>query len=277
MKKLILSLILVCSVLFMIACDLETTDDKNDINDNIDVINASDSVDNANDAADNANDAAGNDEKQENTTEPQSEESVSYEVTQNNMKLYTNSIGTVWMYGIVEVTNTGNTDLYMSSGKFDIEDANGSLVASKSMVSVYPDLIAPGEKAYYIESTTMDDLDVSATYTIVPKVSAEKSKLDLIRYPVTDVTLKNDTFSGIKAIGRIENNTDKEESMVYVVVILYDENDNVIGHLFDIITDDVAPGEKTGFEASSLSLPDDVTVEAVSRYEVYAYPYQLQF
>ena len=102
------------------------------------------------------------------TTEENTEasaENVAYEITDNRLVLYTNSIGTVWMQGIVEITNTGNVDLYMSSGQFDIEDASGSLVDSSSMISVFPQIISPGEKAYYYMSTTTKSL---AQMRIIP-------------------------------------------------------------------------------------------------------------
>lgn len=59
-------------------------------------------------------------------------EEVAYEVTYTNAKIYTNSIGTVWSQVIVEIENTGSSDLYLSSGSYDLEDADGNLIASEN-------------------------------------------------------------------------------------------------------------------------------------------------
>ncbi|MCR5636097.1 MAG: FxLYD domain-containing protein [Clostridiales bacterium] len=204
-------------------------------------------------------------------------EEVTYEITYNNIMLYKDSLGTVWMQGIVEVTNTGNTNLYMSSGQFDLEDENGKLIDTKDYVNVYPQVIAPGEKAYYYEETTLDGIDENASVKIAPRVKAEKAKVDQILFKSFDESLKDKQFGGLELTGRVENTSSDECSYAQIVVILFDSNDKPIGVLTDTILDTVAPGEKLGYKATSFSLPDSITSSVVARYEIYAYSYQYQF
>jgi hypothetical protein len=227
-------------------------------------------------ANDGSSDTASSERESEQTTES-AETDEAYEITYQNARAYTNSIGTVWTQVIFEVTNTGSKPLYCSSGSYDLEDENGSLIASKTMVSVFPDVISPGEKAYYYEETTIDDFDANTVLVCVPRPDIELAKVDDISFPVTDVTLSAGKYGGIEALGRVENISDQTEKMVYVSVVLYDSEDKPIGLMFTILMDDLEPGAKIGFELGGSSLPDDITMDSVARFECQAYPTQMQF
>lgn len=209
---------------------------------------------------------------------PTESKDAAYEITYQNSRTYTNSIGTTWVQTIVEITNTGDSNLYLSSGAYDLEDTAGSLVASKKMVSEYPSVLAPGEKGYMYDETILDDYTGDGNLTVLPRPDVEKAKVELIRYNVSDVSVSDDTYGGLKVMGRIENQTSEtEDSMIYIVAFFYDEADVPIGSAFTILTEDLAAGDKIGFELNGLSLPDDVTSDAVAKTVVYAYPMQMQF
>ena len=213
--------------------------------------------------------------KEEQTIKKVSEEKVSYEITDNRIKTWTNSIGTTWMQGIVEITNTGNTDLYLSSGKFEIDDSEGNIVAVKDLISVYPQVIAPGEKAYYYDETTLDS-SADGQYTLIPTISAEKARVSRVRYETGSFTLSDKEYLGIQALGKITNTTEKEESMPLIVVFLFNSDNNLIGLMFTYGSK-IAPGETTAENVSALSMPDDITSSSVDHFEVAAYPFQYQF
>lgn len=215
----------------------------------------------------------------ENTQEPTPEhkKEEAYEITYSNARAYQNSIGTTYAQVIVEIENTGSADLYLSSGSYDLEDADGNLIASSSMVSTYPEVISPGEKAYMYEENMLDG-EVDGELTVLPRPDVEKAKVENIRYQVTDVEITENTYGGLKAKGRVENTSDQDEDgMIYVVLILKNADNAPIGELFTIITDDLMAGDKMGFEASSLMLPNDVTADQVAGYDAFAYPMQIQF
>lgn len=212
----------------------------------------------------------------ETPTEPEKEETA-YEITYNNARIYTDSIGTPWVQVIVEIENTGSADLYLSSGKCDLEDKDGNLVKSLSMVSIFPSVIATGEKAYLYEETTLDEA-VEGEITALPRFSADKATVDNVRFNVTDAEITGDQFGFMKGKGRVENTTSEaEDGMTYIVFVLKDAESTPIGVMFTIMTDTLNPGDKFGFEVSGMSLPDDVTPDTVASFDTYAYPYQLQF
>lgn len=210
------------------------------------------------------------------TPTPEPKDKEAYEITYSNVKTYTNSIGTTYAQVIVEIENTGTTDLYLSTGSYDLEDENGKLVTSNSMVSTYPDVISPGEKAYMYEEDMLDD-PVDGALTVLPRPNIEKAKVDNIRFNATDVEISADQYGYLKAMGRVENTGSEAANMVYIVLILKDNAGTPIGQIFTILTEDLAAGDKIGFEASAMSLPKDVTVDSIASYDVYAYPMQMQF
>lgn len=201
---------------------------------------------------------------------------TAYEITYQSVKPFVNSIGTQYAQVIVEIENTGTSPLYLSSGTYDLETADGFLVTSNSMVSTYPQVIAPGEKGYMYEEDMLDER-VDGELTVKPRPDIEKATIEDIRYTVTDVEISPDKYNGLKVKGRVENQTEEDApGMVYVVFILKDAAGVPIGQVFTIV-DELPAGDKVGFEASGLSLPDDVTADTVASYDVYSYPSQFQW
>jgi len=212
--------------------------------------------------------------KEEATSQPKND--VAWEITYSSAKSYKNSIGTVWAQGIVEITNTGNIPLYLGSGSFDFEDMDGKLIKNRSMVSVFPTVIEPGEKAYYYEELTLD-IDDPIELKVIARPDIKKAKVDVVRFPVTDFEVFEGKYSDLRIKGRVENTSDEKQGMTYIAAILIDNEGLPIGLIFTIITDDLLPGDKAGFEGSALSFPDEITVESVASYVVFAYPLQYQF
>lgn len=199
-----------------------------------------------------------------------------YEVGNGRAVIYTSSIGTTWVQVSIPVKNTGSVDLYMSSCSVDLVEDDGHLFESLSLVSVYPQVIKPGETAWYYEETTLDNAP-SGNLKVQPHVNAKKATVDCVRYEVSEVEVTNDKYSGIKITGWVENTTSEEASLPYVVVFMYDANDELIGQAFSIISDGLKPGDKKGFSMSTFSSYDQFIAENVKRVEYYSYPTQFQF
>ena len=199
---------------------------------------------------------------------------VDYEVGDGAVTVWKDGIGTNWIRAAVPVKNTGADDLFLSSGTIDIEDVAGTLVQTLSLVGVYPQIIKPGETAYYYEETTFDGENTEGL-RLVPHVNVEKAKVDCIRLDVSEVQMTDTDYSGVKTIGRVTNNTCDTASMVYVVGYFYDAGGNLIGQQFTILMNDLPDGEKIGFEMSSFMT--DFTTADIASYEMFAFPYQYQF
>ena len=212
-----------------------------------------------------------------NTATPRALQTEAYEITYAKATTWVDILGTVWVQGLVEVTNTGTEPLYLNPGAFDLEDSDGRLVKSVSLVSAFPDVIASGEKAYYYEETVLE-IDKAIDLVILPRVSVEKAKVDLIRFDITDLELSDGSFGGgLTARGRIENATDEKHDLIYVAVVLFDGSNTPIGLLFTIIMEDLNPGDRIGFEMSEFSMLRDISVNDVHSYIAYGYPLQWQF
>lgn len=197
-----------------------------------------------------------------------------YEVGKGIVKVWTNSIGTKWISASIPVKNTGKTDLYLSSGTFDIENNDGTLEDTMSMVQVYPQVIKPGETAYYFEETTYNGSATSGL-KVVPHVEIEKATVDCTRFEVSEVQIKDEEYSGVNILGRVENKTDTEGTSVYVAVHLFDSDKNLIGVESTILDNGLKAGEKKAFQISSYNT--EVKASQIASYAVYAFPYQYQF
>ncbi len=205
----------------------------------------------------------------------QEKETADWEVGEAFVRKTTDSIGTKYIQVIVPVTNTGTKNLYLNNGTIDLEDSDGHLVDTLNMVSAYPQILAPGETGYYIEET-FDGTD-GADVTALLHEKIKEATVQNIRYEVSDVSVKNGQFTGIEITGRVENTTNEDGKLVYVVAILYNSNNEPIGHAFTIMTDDLVAGDKVGFSMSTMVSPSQIKASDVDHYDIYAYPQQMQF
>jgi hypothetical protein len=142
------------------------------------------------------------------------------------------------------------------------------------MINAYPDYIKPGETAYYYDETTVD-FDTTGI-KVVPHVDVQKTSNEVIRYNISDVSITQDSLSGIKVMGRVENKTSEKGTLVYVAANLFDSNDKLICNCFTILDNDLNVGDKIGFTCSPFAYRN-IKPSDVARYEIYAYPTQFNF
>lgn len=178
---------------------------------------------------------------------------------------------------IIEIQNTSAGNLYLADATFDIYNTSGQIVASETLISSDPDVIAPGEKGYfYSNGGYLDDVPMGE-YVMRPTLKVEPSSLPATRYPVSNTTIKTLSFGdNITVVGNITNNTSEEESILWIVLVLYNSNNVPIGVCGTNILN-LQPGSTMGFEIEGWHLPEYVTLNDVTRYEVIAAPYQFQF
>ena len=207
------------------------------------------------------------------TDKPVLNEDPSFDIGEAYISTRTDILGISYLSVSIPVNNTGNTDLYLSSGSIDIEYSNGSLAQTLNLVNVYPQIIKANETAYYYDEVIFEGTETDGL-KVVPHFDISKSKVEYIRLPTSDVQIKDTNYLGVKVIGRVENDTSKEQKLVYVVILLFDDKNNCIGQLIDIINS-IPPKERIGFEATSLN--GDISASDVSKFIVYAYPYQVQW
>lgn len=233
--------------------------------------NASSTTSETSDVMDNTNKSDGSDFKVE---------EISYEITDTSFEYYTNSIGSVEYYGYVEITNTGSNNLYLDKATFDLEDNDGHLLQSDDFISKTPSVIRPGEKGYFyngLGSNLIDEgVSTSNGVNLIPQITIKKATGEPNRYAVTDTDLRDDNFGYLKVTGRVENNTDKDVSYLYLNVIFYDENGKVIGITGTSVTG-LGAGGKSSFECSTMFSNDRVNMNNVASYTVIAEDTYMQF
>ena len=216
-----------------------------------------------------------------NSTPNVAAETAKWEITYQDSTIYRDAIGNVSCYAIVEVENTGTLDLYLDDATFDFEDQNGGLLATySSMISADPDIIAPGEKGYFYcnMATLKGDIDETTEYVFNPTVKVKESKNDIVRYDISDVSISEGGYMGqVTIIGRVTNNTEDDNGLVWVSCILYRADGTPIGAYGTNVTD-LAAGETASFDATSLYLSDlDFSIDDIAEYKVYACKTQYQF
>lgn len=205
---------------------------------------------------------------------------VLYEITDTNFEYYTNSIGGVEYYGYVEITNTGDNNLYLDKAIFDLEDNDGHLLQSDDFISSAPSVIKPGEKGYFYNGlgSNMIDEGVSTDngINLVPQITIKQATGEPVRYEVTDTDLREEEYSGLKVTGRVINNTDEDVSYLYLNVIFYDANGKVLG-ITGTSVSDLAAGNKASFECTTMFANDNLTMDNVADYEIIAEETYMQF
>lgn len=174
---------------------------------------------------------------------------------------------------IQPITNTGNVPLYLKKCTLDIEDENGHLLLTESFISNCPDVISPGETGYFYNGlgslSTNDAVKNADSIVAIPKLEIVESDEEPIVYRISDTSLTQGNFSP-SVVGRITNNTKEDDSLVYVQVIFYGANGNVI-HITGTNIMNLLAGQTQSFEVSILSTSDEnVSYENIANYEVIA-------
>ena len=204
-------------------------------------------------------------------TKPEESE-PSYKISDIYFDHETNSLGSRYYTGIVEITNKGDTNLYLKSCTFDLEDDKGHLLQTENEYSVgaSPNIIAPGEKGYFYNMTTTleDDVSLKNGINLKPDVEIEEARGEPTDFEVSDVSLAKDSF-GPKITGRVKNTSDEEESLLSVDVLYYNKSGKVIGIASGSVSD-IKPGKRKSFEISGMNLSQKVKDGKYSKYKVFS-------
>lgn len=200
-----------------------------------------------------------------------------YVVTYQYFNVFEDSFGDAEYQAIIEIQNTSSGNLYLGTATFDIYDRAGNIVASETLISSDPSVIAPGEKGYYYSNGGYLDNVPMGDYVLRPTINVEPTNLSATRFSVSGTSIKTTSFGkNIDVLGTIRNNTAKDEAVLWVVIVLFDNNNLPIG-IYGTNILDVNAGSTVGFEAEGWHLPEYITIDDVAKYEVIAAPIQYQF
>jgi hypothetical protein len=208
-------------------------------------------------------------------------EIVEYEISDKEVFYkYDDDLCDGYYQAFVEITNTGNVPLYLGDATFDLEDSNGSLIATDDDVSTAPDFIYPGEKGYYYNQfgTPVNmNKDKFNSLCFVPHINVVKATNTLSHdYKIYDLSLGSDSVFNVPAVvGRFKNDTSENLRNIYLDVLFYDGDRKIIGisgtNLYDIAT-----GQEKSFSVSSIFAGIQAG-KRISNFKVYARGTYYQF
>lgn len=175
-------------------------------------------------------------------------------ITQETYTSWKNSIDTVWVNYSAEVTNKGTAPAEIGSIQINYEDAEGNVLGTSSMVSSVPDVLNPGETAYFTESTILETVTdpslLTKAYANLDFNTTENKPyyLTTSNVKLTESTNEWDTGSPYIVTGSIVNEGDQKADDIRVAAGLYDENDKLIGVLSGSVDVTLTPKGKAAFE-----------------------------
>ena len=201
---------------------------------------------------------------------------IQYEITHTTFTHQMNTLGREEYCGVVEITNTGTTCLYLDDCTFDFEDNNGHLLQSEKYITSAPSVIAPNEKGYFFSSGWLDEgvsldngINLVPVYTIAKCEDGEDAIID---YDISDLDIRDEDYDmGVKITGRITNNTNEETNSidVMIVAVFYDSNGDILAVDFTY-ADAMSAGGQSSFEISTMFGNDSLTTDEVADYQVFA-------
>ena len=259
MKKLLILLLSVCLLLCLCACDEEA----------------------ASESAETPESTAATEhlpqENTESTAAETSGESVFEEVTEDILPInyasalsYRDESGVIRVLGIAWVVNTTDAPLALPACTMDFTDTNGNIVCSADSVSAYPPVIAPNESAYYyekLEPDLADTCDLILSLTVPEPTSA-----DVIRYEVGEITINDSPYGGLVLSSQVTNTTAETGELVCVAVVLFGESDEPLAVVQTVLMEPLAAGQTVDFYIEDFLLPAELTSDAVTSVQAFAYP-----
>lgn len=203
----------------------------------------------------------------------QNETNVSYNVLDTYYRFGRSKSNSmyVWVASFTIVENTGNTNLFLAKGDFEISSKSGTILERTSVSSAYPIIIAPGEKGvYYCEFRFYHNEFTPESYDFVVSadLDIQKTHVNQIDLETSNITVAS-MYDTIYVRGNISNKTTQNIDNCYIVTFLYDESDKIIGVVPSTISE-IPAGRNMNFEITDVMNFNDVSMEEVKRYEVIA-------
>lgn len=172
----------------------------------------------------------------------------------------------------VEITNTGKSSIYAKDMSFMIQDEDGNRVMIDDAISVFPAIIAPGEKGYIFnrfgtELTGVYDPDMELY--LVPSYSVEEADAALHEFPVDNVKVSEGDL-GQKMTAQVTNDTQDEVKSMYVVGVCYNADGHCVG-ISGSFVENVEPHVSVNVSFDPMTMVRPWRNEQIVDYMIYAY------
>lgn len=209
---------------------------------------------------------------------------LSYEIVDSGIEWWNNSIGNKDTFAFIAIKNTDSKYIYLDGCNFEYEDDDGHYLDNESLVNSEPNVIAPGEVGYYYVGgftggSLGNGVNTLNGVNLVAQFSLKPSTENIDTYEVFDDSLsfEND-FGQIEPVikGRIKNNTNEDDNIVYVVAVLKNKQGNVLWISGTNITDLYA-GATIGFSVSMWFMSPYIKNDDIASYDIIAKPPHYQW
>lgn len=173
------------------------------------------------------------------------------DVTVALSRAWRHSFGLVEAHIVVEVLNTGPSRVRIrpSQSSYIVRADDGQAVAKGNFAYAFPPSIAPGERAYLIETAQVAFVSPEQVDRIEPEVEIVESTTQEPELEVSDLSW-TDTPDGdtVSLTGTVSNPSRSQVTNGVVGVIFFDASGAVVGALYDNIqAGKLAPGETRTF------------------------------
>lgn len=179
------------------------------------------------------------------------------------------------VYGLIEVTNTGDKNLKIEKCSFEFNDDEGHLLGTLDDIfnTAGPDIIEPGQKGYvtadYLYDAQTNEFDVNNGVNVFVNIDVEPTNEKPVHLDISDTKWGGNAPD---CVGRVTNNTENSVKEPEIMVLYRNEAGRVIlvGHTVELDTV-LEAGDSMSFEALGLWYDLEKTSE-IADYEVIAYP-----
>ena len=197
-----------------------------------------------------------------------------FEISDSIMNVYEDSsVPSGYAYdAFVELTNTGNSNMYVKDLSFKIEADDGTRIMIDNNINSFPAIVPPGEKCYIYNrfGTELTGVwDASRKLSLVPTFTVMRSDALPHNYPVTNLTIGR-SAKGQTISATVENDTSKNVSSIYVVAVVYNEDGRCCGISGQFIRN-VEPHVKVNVQFDPINMIRSWRNQTIVNYTVMAY------
>ncbi len=208
----------------------------------------------------------------EESTEPSPQEPELYTIGETSVQAYRDDIGTVWIMYAVQVTNISDKNLVLGSGEITLSSADSPELILQGEVPVYPEILAPGETAYYC-NVIEDDVGLPSELTVSEaKLEVSPTEEAPVRYDLAFTVLKDSLYGGLELSTTVKNNTAEDGELVAVFGALVGKNGEFLGFISGFLDEPLPAGQEQSVTLESFMLPPELTVAQVAEVVTFAYP-----
>jgi hypothetical protein len=210
------------------------------------------------------------------TAMPTPESKADVVITHQLLKAWKDSISYVHYEVVVEVQNVGTApaDVATSDDSYTIFAKDGTVLETGHFTYVFPQVIRPGEFAYYVDGSIFDQGTLTDQVgKLDPSVSFGEADSPQTLFKVSSVKITQQPYgSGLQVSGVVTNSTSEDAAQPLVGVIFFNAKGAIIGALYENSLDTLRAGKSLGFKTSYPGT-SPLKPSSVAKFKTFAFDY----